>query len=496
MAGISKSFPGVDALSDVDFSVRSGEVHGLVGENGAGKSTLIKILMGVYAMDRGAILLDGVPANIHSPIDARALGLNAVFQDVVIAPGLTVGENFFIGRLPTFPGGFIDWQRVYRESEVTLRELGIEVDPRRRIAELPSGEQAMVTIAKIVREKARLVIFDEPTARLTTEEKARLFELIGTLKKQNMGIIYISHHLEEIFEICDTVTVLRDGRVAGRLATADVNEDALISLMVGRSIEQLYDIHRGAPGEVLLEVTGLTREPYFRDVSFTLRRGEVLGLFGLVGARRTEMLRAVFGVDRCTSGEIRVLGKRVVFHGPYGAMEAGLAFVPEERKLQGLAMPLSVKTNLNIASYGAISSLGFVDIRKETERARQQVDSLAIRTPSLDQVVDNLSGGNQQKVAIGKWLCRDADILILDEPTTGVDVGAKVEIYHLIETLLARGKAVIVCSSYLPEVIGLSDRIIVMAEGETTGEVVARDATEEGLLRLASKLHHASSNRV
>jgi ribose transport system ATP-binding protein len=496
MEGISKGFPGVKALSDVSVAVQPGEVHGLVGENGAGKSTLIKILMGVYAMDAGAIYVDGTPVSIRSPNDARALGLSAVYQDVVIAPELTVGENFFIGKLPTFPGGIVDWQRVNRESEETLRGLGIEVDPRHRIAELPPGEQAMVTIAKLVREKARLVIFDEPTARLAAEDTRRLFDLVGRLKKQSIGIIYISHRLEEIFEICDTVTVLRDGQVVGQHSISEVNEDKLISLMVGRPLEQMYSIRRGKLGDVMLEVRNLAREPYFRGVSFTLRRGEVLGLFGLVGSRRTELLRAIFGADRFTSGEIRIRGKPVAVHAPSKAMEHGLGFVPEERKLQGLAMPLSVKTNINVASYGNISRLGFVQGRRESERARKLVESLAIRTPSVDQVVANLSGGNQQKVAIGKWLCRDADILILDEPTTGVDVGAKVEIYHLVETLLQRGKAVIVCSSYLPEVIGLSDRILVMAEGEITGEVGAQDASEEGLLRLASKFRHESPKSI
>jgi ribose transport system ATP-binding protein len=492
VAGVSKSFPGVQALSSADFTLRGGEVHGLVGENGAGKSTLIKILMGAYQMDSGAVFMDGKPVSIHSPIDARNLGLNAVYQDMVIAPELTVGENFFIGKLPTRLPGLIDWRTVHAESKQTLQSLGIDVDPRKRIADLSPGEQAMVTIAKIVREKAHLVIFDEPTARLTTEETQKLFDLIAHLKEQNIGIIYISHRLEEIFEICDTVTVLRDGHVVGSYPISEVNEDRLIAMMVGRTIEEMYNIRHVQPGEVLLEVRGLAHEPLFRNVSFTLRRGEVLGLFGLVGARRTELLRTIFGADTCTSGEIRVRGRRLAARNPAQTMASGVGLVPEERKLQGLAMPLSVKHNVNIASYGSISVLGFVRGRKETERTRRLVDELNIRTPSLDQIVANLSGGNQQKVAIAKWLCRDADILILDEPTTGVDVGAKVEIYRLIESVLQAGKAVIVCSSYLPEVIGLADRILVMAEGEITGEVQRQDANEETLLRLASKFNHAA----
>jgi ribose transport system ATP-binding protein len=488
VVGISKSFPGVQALSRVDFAVRGGEVHGLVGENGAGKSTLIKILMGVYQPDSGSIYLNGRELAIHDPLDARTLGLSAVYQDVVIAPELSVGENFFIGKMPVRGPGMIDWGKVYAESRMTLASLGIEVDPRRRIADLSPGEQAMVTIAKIVRDKAGFVIFDEPTARLTTDETAKLFELIARMKRENLGIIYISHRLEEIFEICDTVTVLRDGCLVGTCPIADVDEDRLISMMVGRNLEEMYNIEHPQLGEVVLEVAGLTREPTFRNISFSLRRGEVLGFFGLVGAGRTDVLRAIFGADRYDAGTIRVAGKPVQMAGPTQAMELGIGLVPEERKLQGLAMPLSVKININIAAYGDISLAGVVRRREETARSRKLIEGLNIRTPSLEQIVANLSGGNQQKVAIAKWLCKDADILLLDEPTTGVDVGAKVEIYRLIESLIHQGKAVILCSSYLPEVMGLADRILVMAEGEITGEVARQHADEELLLRLASKI--------
>lgn len=485
---VSKRFPGVQALDNVDFEVRGGEVHGLVGENGAGKSTLIKILMGVHQMDSGAMYIDGNQVHIHNPLDARSMGLNAVYQDVVIAPELSVGENFFIGKMPTGPLGNIDWKNVFARSAETLHGLGIDINPRARIIDLSPGEQAMVTIAKIVRDEARFVIFDEPTARLTTEETDKLFELIGRLKEQNLGVIYISHRLEEIFEICDTVTVLRDGHYIGTHPIAEVDEDKLISMMVGRNIEEMYDIEHVEPGDVVLDVSGLTREPTFRDVSFELRRGEVLGFFGLVGSGRTEVLRAIFGADPYDAGEVRVLDRRIPAKRPTQAMAYGVGLVPEERKLQGLAMPLSVKTNINVAAYGDISPFGVVQARRETERSVRLVEELNIRTPSVDQVIENLSGGNQQKVAIAKWLCRDADILLLDEPTTGVDVGAKVEIYRLIEALIQRGKTVVLCSSYLPEVIGLADRILVMAEGEITGEVMSQDADEELLLRLASKI--------
>jgi len=486
--GISKGFPGVQALDNVDLFVRAGEVLGLVGENGAGKSTLIKIIMGAYHLDSGEILIDDKKVHISNPIVSRSLGLNAVYQDIIIAPELSVGENFFIGNLPTNRIGIVDWSRVYAESEKTLSRLGISIDPRALISDLSPGEQTMVTIAKIVREKAKYVIFDEPTARLTNDETEKLFELINRLKEEGLGIIYISHRLEEIFEICDRVCVLRDGKLVNTTSITDVNEDLLISWMVGRDIAEMYSIQRGTPQDVILEVRKITHEPSFRDVSFALRKGEVLGLFGLVGSGRSAVLRAIFGATHIDSGEIIIKGQPVVIHNPTDSMKHGIGLVPEDRKTQGLAFPLSVKVNINISSYDNISRLGIVSERKELKRSQEQVERLNIRTPSNEQVISKLSGGNQQKVAIAKWLCRDADILLLDEPTTGVDVGAKVEIYNLIENLIQQGKAVIICSSYLPEVIGLADRILVMAEGNIAGEVLRADAEEEVLLRLASNL--------
>jgi ribose transport system ATP-binding protein len=486
--GVSKRFPGVQALDEVNFSLTGGEIHGIVGENGAGKSTLIKILMGVYQMDSGTIHIDGKTVQIHNPLDARDFGLFAVYQDVVVSPELSVGENFFTGKLPKNRFGFVDWKTVFTESEETLHTLGIDVNPRNLISSLTPGEQAMVTIAKIVKEKAKFVIFDEPTARLTNEESDQLFELIQRLKQNNIGIIYISHHLEEIFDICDQVTVLRDGCLVGTLPIDEVDEDRLISMMVGRPITEMYAIDHSEPGDVVLEVKNLTSESNFSDINLTLHKGEVLGIFGLVGSGRTQLLRALFGAKKYQQGEIIVNGKITSYKTPTNAMKHGIALVPEDRKLEGLALPLSVKININIASYEMISRLGFVNGRKESERSQQMVDEMNIRTPNLEQVLMNLSGGNQQKVAIAKWLCENADILLLDEPTTGVDVGAKVEIYRLIETLVQEGKSVIICSSYLPEIMGLSNRILVMAEGEITGEVANKDASEELLLRLASKV--------
>lgn len=485
---VSKSFPGVHALDNVNISVRGGEILGLVGENGAGKSTLIKIIMGVYHLDSGEILINGEKVQISSPMVSRALGLNAVYQDIIIAPELSVGENFFFGNIPTTKLGLVDWNKIYSESKKILSSLGIDIDPRSLISDLSPGEQTMVTIAKIVRDQAQFVIFDEPTARLTTDETDMLFELIERLKDENLGIIYISHRLEEIFEICDKVTVLRDGKLVNTAPISDVNEDLLISWMVGRDISEMYDIKRGTPDKVVLKVNQISRDMIFEDISFELRRGEVLGLFGLIGSGRSAVLKAIFGAARLDDGELYIHGERVNLVGPYQAMEYGVALVPEERKSQGLAIPLSVKVNINISSYKHISTIGIVSDKKELLRSQEYVESMNIRTPSNDQFVSKLSGGNQQKVAIAKWLCKDADILMLDEPTTGVDVGAKLEIYLLIEQLVQQGKAVIVCSSYLPEVIGLSDRILVMADGRITGEVSREDANEELLLRLASNI--------
>jgi ribose transport system ATP-binding protein len=487
--GASKSFPGVQALDNVDLIVHGSEVLGLVGENGAGKSTLIKILMGVYQMDSGEICLDGQPILISNPVAAQKFGLCAVYQDVVIASELSVGENFFLGKLPKTRIGTVDWNKVYEESYKYLKTLDIDINPRLIINKLSPGEQAMVTIAKIVRENARFVIFDEPTARLTNEETAILFKLIKKLRNEGLGIIYISHHMEEIFEICGVITVLRDGKLVGTQKTKDVNEDKLISMMVGRTIEEMYSIKHASSDETVLEVKNITHEPHFRNISFCLRRGEVLGFFGLVGAGRTDVLRAIFGADKLDSGEIFLNGDRVHINSPVKGMSLGIGLVPEDRKQQGLALPLTVRHNIDITIYDRISKLGIINMQKEKDQASSIITELNIRTPSMEQVIGNLSGGNQQKVAIGKWLSRESSILLLDEPTSGVDIGAKHEIYNLVQVLVEQGKSVIICSSYLPEVIGLSDRILVMAEGSITGEVNKIDANEELLLRLASKIN-------
>ncbi len=491
MENIRKSFPGVQALKGVQFDVRAGEVHGLVGENGAGKSTLIKILMGAYVMDEGSISIDGKEVEIHNPVQAKSYGLGAVYQDVMLARHLSVGENFFLGKLPRTKFGLVDWKTINRITSETLEELDIYIDPKALINQLSPANQEMVEIAKAVYEESKVIVFDEPTALLANEEVDELFGLIRKLKAKGVGIIYISHRLEEIFATCDRVTVLKDGEWVDTLPVGETNEDVLITKMVGRSIEDMYSIGHLAPGEKVLEVRGLTRKPRFEDVSFDLHDGEILGFFGLVGSGRTDIMRCIFGADRPDAGEIWVKGQKVNVHSPSSGIAAGIGFLPENRKEAGLALSLPVDVNVNLASYDGISRMGFVNLGKESVRTQTYIKDLSIKTPSAKQKVKNLSGGNQQKVVISKWLCRNSDIFIFDEPTVGVDVGAKVEIYRLIEKLLKGGNAIIIVSSYLPEVMGLSDRMVVIYEGHIMGTLNRDQYNDERILRLASGMQDA-----
>jgi ribose transport system ATP-binding protein len=481
--GISKSFPGVQALSDVHLEVRAGEVHAVLGENGAGKSTLIKILMGAIVGDAGQIALDGAPVEIRSPLRARALGLAAVYQDVMLARQLTVGENFFMGRLPR-RAGFVNWTRVRRETDAFLRSLGIHADARARVDALPIAQQQLVAIAKVIWTGARAIVFDEPTALLTNAETDVLFGLIGRLRSEGHAIIYISHRLEEIFRICDRATVLKDGRFVRTLAVTDTNEDELVSLMVGRTLDQEFPRRRARPGETLLELRGVSAAGRLHEVSLQARAGEILGLYGLVGAGRTELMRVIFGADPFDAGEILLRGQAVRPRGPRDMIRRGVGLLTEDRKNQSLAMPLDVRTNLNLVVGRGTRPL--IDRAAEASVTQRFTRALNIRTPSPYQRVVNLSGGNQQKVVIGKWLATDPAVLLFDEPTIGVDVGARMEIYGLLHRLAEEGRAVVMVSSYLPEVIGLSDRIVVMHGGRVMGEVSGEQADEEGLLRLAS----------
>ena len=466
MEGISKSFPGVQALSGINLSVRPSSVHALIGENGAGKSTLIKVLMGVYGNNyEGKIYIEGKETAIQNPMQAKSLGLLAIYQDITMAPHLSVGENFFLGRLPR-KGASVDWKKVYKDSEAILQDLGINVDVRKKLSELTVAQQEMISIAKAVSEDAKLAIFDEPTALLTDEDTRMLFGIIRRMKEKGLGIIYISHRLEELFEICDEVTVLKDGKFAGHKLISETNSDELVSMMVGREMTDMYDIEHPAVGETVLEVRGLTKKGVFEDISFKVHRGEILGLFGLVGSGRTETVRTIFD-----SGSVLVEGKEVKISNPADAIKNGISLLPENRREQGLCLALSIKHNTNLASYGDISRLGGVDLKREHANAQHYKDAIGIKTPSLEQLVRNLSGGNQQKVVISKWLCKKSKVFIFDEPTVGIDVNAKREIYKLLEKLTMEGNSIILISSYLPEVLGLANRVVVFSEGKVAGEI-------------------------
>ncbi|MEG2957418.1 MAG: sugar ABC transporter ATP-binding protein [Christensenellaceae bacterium] len=486
MIDICKEFPGVKALQHVNLSVKRGEVHALVGENGAGKSTLIKVLMGVHPKTSGEVYVDNKEVEVTSPLDAQKLGLAAVYQDVTLASHLSVAENFFLGKIPKTKLGFVNWAYMNKTAQKTLDELNIKVDAKEIINNLSVANQEMVVIAKEYFENSKLLIFDEPTALLANEEVKELFGIIENLKKRGTAIIYISHRLEEIFEICDVITVLKDGQTVATLNVNETNEEELVAKMVGRSIEDMYSIKHHVTNDVVLEVKGLSSKGKFDNVDLTLHKGEVLGIFGLVGSGRTEIVRAIYGADPYDTGEIIVNGEKVNITSPPGAIGKGIGFLPEDRKQQGLTTATSITQNINLASYDSISKLGFINVKKEKKRAQEFTDALRIVTPGIYQKVINLSGGNQQKVVIAKWLCRNSKIFIFDEPTVGIDVGAKSEIYHLLESLLEEQNAVIMISSYLPEIMGIADKIMVIHEGKVTGIVSREEYSDESLLRMAS----------
>jgi ribose transport system ATP-binding protein len=487
MLNISKSFPGVKALEGVSLTIRRGEVHGLVGENGAGKSTLIKILTGAIGdFDEGEIRIEGKKAEIKNPIQARRYGLAAVYQDVNLATSLTVGENFFLGKIPLNRWGLVDWNKMTRVTGSVLKELDLDIDPRMPVRKLLSAERAMVVIAKIVHEESKVIIFDEPTALITKEETEQIFTLIRKLKEKGVGIIYISHRLEEVFRICDVVTVLKDGKEVGTLPVSKVDEEQIISMMVGKNVANIHYVEQRKVGKKVLEVHNLTKERVFKEINLHVSEGEALGFYGLVGSGMASVAKSIFGGETYDSGEIFLHGERVRISSPAEGIRHKISFLPEDRKNGGLAIPLDITTNINLASYKTISRAGFINVREEKENARHYVDVLGIKTPSIRQKAKNLSGGNQQKVVFAKWLCNNSQIFIFDEPTVGVDVGARFEIYKIIEDILSRGNSVILVSSYLPEIIGLTDRAMIFYEGECMGCVTKSEYSEESFLNLAS----------
>jgi len=485
MRHIRKTFPGVVALDDVDFELRRGEVHILLGENGAGKSTLMKILSGAYQKSAGQIILDDIELEIKNPKHAQTLGISTIYQEFNLIPHLSVGENIFLGREPAHLPGLIDQRAIFQEATRALSGLGLTLNPRKLVKELRVAEQQMVEVAKALSLDARILIMDEPTAALTEHEIGELFATIRRLKDKGVSIIYISHRMEELFEIGDRVTVLRDGRSVGSYDVRGMSKSELIRLMVNRELTELFPKERATRGQEVLRVEGLSTKGGLKDISFSLHKGEVLGIAGLLGAGRTELARAIFGVDKIASGTIYLKGEPQRISSPRSAINSGIGFLTEDRKAQGLVLPLSVKENLCLSSVDKFSRWGIMDTNGEQQAAARYVKELRIRTPGLDQKVVFLSGGNQQKLVLSKWLCSQAEVFIFDEPTRGIDVGAKAEIYQLMNRLTASGVAIIMISSELLEVLGMSDRILVMREGRITGEFSAEEASQESVLQCA-----------
>lgn len=488
MKGVVKRYGPARVLKGVDITGEAGEVHALMGENGAGKSTLMKILSGAVRRDEGEVLLDGEPAELGDPTRAWELGIHAVYQEFSLVPNLSVAENIRLGQKGS--GGsrwWVDWRNVNASARKILEEIGFAgIDVRRPVSELSVAGRQMVEIAKAVAEPPRILILDEPSAVLSGTDLERLFGLVRRLAEEGTLVFYISHRLEEVFEIADRITVLKDGELVGTLPPDEADERTLIRMMVGRTLEEIYPSRNREPGEEVLTVSGLSREGSFSDVSFGLARGEILGLFGLVGSGRTELARCIFGADAATSGEMRLEGAPYRPKSPGDAVRAGVAYVTENRGHDGLVLNESVSNNVNLASLGEVSRWNFFDSRAQDRRALKLVKELDVRPPDIGRPVSNLSGGNQQKVVLAKWLLTGAKVLILDEPTRGVDVGAKVDIYRNIAELARQGQAILLISSELPEILGMSDRVLVIREGRVEGEIEGSRATEEGLLALAS----------
>jgi ribose transport system ATP-binding protein len=484
MKSIEKEFPGVRALDQVDFDLCPGEVHVLVGENGAGKSTLIKILSGAYKMDAGSIWVDGAPVEITKPSDAAGLGIFTIYQEIMLVPVLSVAENIFLGELQT-GAGVVDWSGIRKKSRELLDRLGApHIKVTARLKDLGVAKQQLVALARALRRQTRVLIMDEPTSSLTPAEIEQLFKNIRSLKAEGVSIIYISHRLEEIKQIGDRITVMRDGKVIGTIPVKDASRNAIIRMMVGRDVLVEPRECRTQPGEPVLKVEHFSVPGKISDISFNVKRGEVVGIAGLIGAGRTELARAIFGADKGGTGGVYLDGKAVHIKSPKDAIQAGLALVPEDRKVQGIIGVLSVQVNLMLA-YGNSHYRGLLNFSKDKEITQKYIRQLKIRTPTAAKRIMELSGGNQQKVILARWLCMTLKVLILDEVTRGIDVGAKSEIYKLIDELACAGYGIVMISSELPEILTLSDRILVMHGGRITGEFDRKEATQEKIMQKA-----------
>lgn len=489
MSHITKRFPGVLALSNVDFTLRKGEVHALLGENGAGKSTLMKILSGVYQPDEGDIIFEDQPVSFASPLSAHNVGITIIHQEFNLFPELTVEDNIFIGREFCKNNRWRLDEKQQRQAAIDiLQKLNLNISPDTLVADLTVAQQQMVEIAKAISVNAKILIMDEPTAALTETEIDSLFRVTRLLKEQGTGIVYISHRLEELALIADRATVMRDGQFIATVDYDSVKISDLIAMMVGRDLGNIYPRREPHPQrKPVLEVSGLTRKGVLNNIDFTLHQGEILGFAGLMGAGRTELARAIFGADPIDSGTIKLNGKETVIKDIPDAIQQGISYLTEDRKKEGLALGLSVERNIMLGNYPEYSNrYGNVDSKRCQQTSEEQVKALRIKTPHLEQAALNLSGGNQQKIIIARWVCKDTDILIFDEPTRGIDVGAKLEIYELMNRLVAKGKSIIMISSELPEVLGMCDRILVMRNGRITGELASDDATQEKIMQYAT----------
>ena len=486
LENIVKTFPGVRALDGVSFEVMSGEVHALLGENGAGKSTLMKVLGGIYQPNEGQIYIEEQASKMASPLDAKSKGVVFIHQELSLADELTVAENIYLGELPRKSFGRVDWATLYVNSAAILKRLNCGFTPQTRVGSLSIANKQMVEIARALTVEAKAVIFDEPTASLTDAEKVVLFDIITDLRGQGVGIVYISHRMDEIFTISDRISVLRDGSYRGSLITADTNEDDVTQLMIGRSLDLTHAIVPNELGDVALSVEDLSCGSLFQGVNFQVRAGEVVGFYGLVGAGRTEIAETLFGLRSASAGTVKISGKTVQINSPIDAIRHGISLVPEDRKEQGLVLGMNCRDNITLPQVDDLTNGPFVSSSQEVAIFDTYHDKLEIKTPSWKQIAGNLSGGNQQKIVIGKWLSMAPKVLIVDEPTRGIDVGSKSEIHNLIRDLATQGYAIIVISSEMPEVLRVSDRVIAMFHGRIMREFTAKEVTEDNLVQAIS----------
>ena len=482
LKGIRKEFPGVVALDGVSFNVMPGEVHSLCGENGAGKSTLIKVMTGVHQPNGGEYLIDGKPVVFNNTQESISAGVSCVYQELSIATQLDIAKNLFIGNLP-MKGNLVDHKTLYKEAKKILEQLGMDISPKTIAGDLSVGQQQMIEIGRALTRNARLIIMDEPTSSLSEAETETLFKIIRYLTSQNIAVIYISHKLDEVMELSDRITVIRDGQNIVSVNKEDITQDQLIAHMIGRPLTNLYNKEPAEIGDVMLEVKNLTREGVFKDVSFTLRKGEVLGFFGLVGAGRSEIMRAIFGVDKYDSGEVILDGKKLKKGDPALAIDNGIGFCTEDRKKEGLMLPLSILHNMTLVHLPHLANGGVVNKPAQKKACDKYVDAISIKTPTILQHVGNLSGGNQQKVVVAKWLMTSPKVLIVDEPTRGIDVGSKAEIYGLLSDLAKEGIAIIVVSSEVEEIMGVCDSVATIFEGKKTAQLtIDENLTREKIL--------------